>query len=110
MTMRRIRVGERLARMGDLMLSQVRHLPGWSQAVRSIDQAAGRARQRQLEADLAAANAEIARLRTRLEEATRTPTQFAQMRLRKAAIGRLTRLWLARGGDADQDMPNQSTP
>jgi hypothetical protein len=32
------------------------------------------------------------------------------MRLRKAAIGRLTRLWLARGGDADQDMPHQSTP
>lgn len=99
MTVGTFLIRERLARVGDSVLGQVRQLPGWSEAVRSIDQAAGRVRQRQLEADLAAANAEIDRLRARLEEATRPPAEFAQMRLREVAIGRLTRLWLARGGD-----------
>lgn len=92
-------VREGLTRLGDLALSHVRNIPGWAAAVRSIDQAAGRARQRQLESELAAAQVEIGRLRARLVEATRTPTQFAQMRAREMAIGRLTRLWLARGGD-----------
>ena len=90
---------ERSARLVDSVLTQLRNLPGWAPAVRSIDQAAGRARHRQLKEELAAANAEIERLRARLAEATRTPTQFAQMRAREMAIGRLTRLWIARGGD-----------
>lgn len=90
---------ERLARLGDAVLTQVRNVPGWASAVRSIDQAAGRARHRQLEAQLAAANAEIERLQARLAEVTRTPTQFAQLRARQMAVGRLTRLWIAGGGD-----------
>ena len=92
-------LGDRLVRLGDSMLTQIRRVPGWASAVRSIDQAAGRARHRQLETDLAAANDEIERLRARLAEATRPPREFAQMRAREMAIGRLTRLWLARGGD-----------
>jgi len=90
---------DRLAGLGDSMLTQVRRVPGWASTVRSIDQAAGRARHRQLASELAAAKAEIDGLRARLADATRTPTQFAQMRAREMAIGRLTRLWLARGGD-----------
>ena len=87
------------SRPSSALVSALRRLPGWESASRSIDQAAGKGRQRQLEAELLAAEAEIARLRKRLEEATRPPTQFARMRMREAAIGRLTRLWLARGSD-----------
>lgn len=92
-------IREQLAGLGDVLLTQVRNVPGGAALVRPIDQAAGRARHRQLEEALAAANTEIERLRARLAEATRTPTQFAQMRAREMAIGRLTRLWIARGGD-----------
>lgn len=56
----------------------------------------GAARQRALESDLTVARTEIDRLRARLTEATRPPTQFARMRVREAAVDRLARLRLAR--------------
>ena len=53
------------------------------------------ARQRDLEARLDAAQAEIARLRAHLTDATRPPTQFARMRMRAVAVNRFGRLRLA---------------
>ena len=53
------------------------------------------ARQRELEAELEDANAEIASLRARLADATRPPTQFARMRIRQVAVDRFARLRLA---------------
>lgn len=58
----------------------------------------GKARRRRLEEELARADAEIARLRSLLADATRPPTQFARMREREVAIRRLGRLRFARGG------------
>ena len=53
------------------------------------------ARERELEARLAAARAEINGLRARLADATRPPTQFARMRIRQVAVHRFARLRLA---------------
>ena len=53
------------------------------------------ARERELEAQLDEAQAEINRLRARLADATRPPTQFARMRIRQVAVQRFARLRLA---------------
>jgi hypothetical protein len=53
------------------------------------------ARQRELESRLDAARAEIIALRARLADATRPPTQFARMHMRRVAVGRFARLSLA---------------
>ena len=53
------------------------------------------ARQRELEARLDDAHAQIASLRTRLTDATRPPTQFARMRMRDGAVNRFARLRMA---------------
>lgn len=53
------------------------------------------ARQRELEAQLDDAHAEIASLRAHLSDATRPPTQFARMRFRDVAVQRFARLSLA---------------
>jgi hypothetical protein len=54
------------------------------------------ARYRQsLEAELVDAQATIRSLRRRLDDATRPPTQFARMRLRRVAVDRFARLRLA---------------
>lgn len=66
-----------------------------------LDEVTGVARRRRLEAELVRADAEIARLRALLADATRPPTQFARMREREVAIRRLTRLRIAREGRAD---------
>jgi hypothetical protein len=50
---------------------------------------------RTLEMQLDEANATIRALRARLDEATRPPTQFARMRLRRVAVDRFARLRLA---------------
>ncbi len=53
------------------------------------------ARERELEARLDDAHAEINGLRARLADATRPPTQFARMRIRQVAVHRFARLRLA---------------
>jgi hypothetical protein len=53
------------------------------------------ARERELEAQLDQARAQIASLRTALRDATRPPTQFARMRMRQVAVHRFARLRLA---------------
>jgi hypothetical protein len=53
------------------------------------------ARQRELEERLDDAYVEIATLRARLADATRTPAQFARMRMREGAVDRFARLRLA---------------
>ncbi len=53
------------------------------------------ARQRELEARLDRAHAEITSLRSRLTDATRPPAQFARMHMREGAVHRLARLRLA---------------
>lgn len=53
------------------------------------------ARQRELESRLDSARAEITALRARLTDATRPPTQFARMHMRRVAVGRFARLSLA---------------
>ena len=65
-----------------------------------LEEITGRARRRRLEDELVRADAEIARLRTLLADATRPPTQFARMRQREVAMRRLGRLRLAGGGRA----------
>jgi hypothetical protein len=50
---------------------------------------------RMLETQLFEANTTIRALRARLDEATRPPTQFARMRLRRVAVDRFARLRLA---------------
>ncbi len=64
------------------------------------------ARQRELEAQLDEADAEIASLRALLSDATRPPAQFARMRMREVAIHRFEKLRLAappQTGTADPD-------
>jgi hypothetical protein len=53
------------------------------------------ARERELEAQLERARAEIASLYADLRDATRPPTQFARMRMRQLAVNRFGRLRLA---------------
>jgi hypothetical protein len=53
------------------------------------------ARQRELEAQLDDARAQIAELRADLRDATRPPAQFARMRMRQVAVHRFARLRLA---------------
>ena len=53
------------------------------------------ARERELEAQLERARAEISSLRTDLRDATRPPTQVARMRMRQVAVNRFGRLRLA---------------
>jgi hypothetical protein len=65
-----------------------------------LEEITGRARRKRLEEELVRADAEIARLRTLLADATRPPTQFARMRQREVAMRRLGRLRLAGGGRA----------
>ena len=72
----------------------VRDLIDW------FEEVTGKARRKRLEAELARADAEIARLRALLADATRAPTQFARMRQREVAMRRLGRLRLARNGRA----------
>ena len=50
---------------------------------------------RTLEMQLDEAQATIRALRARLDDATRPPTQFARMRLRRVAVDRFVRLRLA---------------
>lgn len=50
---------------------------------------------RALETELDEAHATIRVLSARLDDATRPPTQFARMRLRRAAVDRFARLHLA---------------
>ncbi|MEA2651836.1 MAG: hypothetical protein QOI85_1557 [Chloroflexota bacterium] len=52
-------------------------------------------RERDLEAQLDRARAQIASLRTDLRDATRPPAQFARMRMRQVAVHRFARLRLA---------------
>ncbi|HSK93187.1 MAG TPA: hypothetical protein VLA76_03915 [Candidatus Angelobacter sp.] len=66
-----------------------------------LDEITGRARRRRLEEELVRADAEIARLRALLADATRPPTQFARMREREVAVRRLTRLQIARPARTD---------
>ena len=75
----------------------------WQQLVAWIDEVTGRARRRRLEEELARTDAEIARLRQLLAEATRPPTQFARMREREVALRRLTRLRIAGEGRHDPE-------
>lgn len=65
------------------------------------------ARQRELEAQLDDAHAEIASLRSRLADATRPPTQFARMRMREVAVNRFGRLRLAAPGRARSADPDR---
>ena len=65
-----------------------------------LEEVTGRARRKRLEEELVRADAEIARLRRLLADATRPPTQFARMRQREVAMRRLGRLRLAGGGRA----------
>ena len=67
---------------------------------RWFEEVTGKARRRRLQEELIRADAEIARLRALLADATRPPTQFARMHEREVAIRRLTRLRVARGGRA----------
>jgi len=53
------------------------------------------ARQRELEARLDRAHAEITSLRFRLTDATRPPAQFARMHMRERAVHRFARLRMA---------------
>ena len=53
------------------------------------------ARERELEAQLDEARAEIGALRSALRDATRPPAQFARMRMRQVAVHRFARLRLA---------------
>lgn len=69
--------------------------------MRWFEEASGKARRRRLEEELIRADAEIARLRALLADATRPPAQFARMREREVALRRLTRLRFARGGRAN---------
>jgi hypothetical protein len=69
--------------------------------IRWFEELTGKARRRRLEEELIRADAEIARLRALLADATRAPTQFARMREREVALRRLTRLRFARGGRAN---------
>jgi hypothetical protein len=69
--------------------------------MRWFEEVTGKARRRRLEEELIRSDAEIARLRRLLADATRPPTQFARMREREVAIRRLTRLRFARGGRAN---------
>jgi hypothetical protein len=71
-----------------------RHLMEW------LEKVTGKARRKRLEEELDRADAEIARLRTLLADATRPPTQFARMRQREVAMRRLGRLRLAGGNRA----------
>ena len=75
----------------------------WQQFVAWLDEMTGRARRRRLEEELARTDAEIARLRQLLAEATRPPTQFARMREREVALRRLTRLRIAGEGRHDRE-------
>ena len=75
----------------------------WHQFVAWLDEVTGRARRRRLEEELARTDAEIARLRQLLAEATRPPTQFARMREREVALRRLTRLRIAGEGRHDRE-------
>jgi hypothetical protein len=75
----------------------------WHRIAGWIDERTGRARRRRLEEELVRADAEIARLRSLLAEATRGPTQFARMREREVALRRLTRLRIAREGRPEPD-------
>lgn len=50
---------------------------------------------RTLESQLDEAHSTIRALRARLDDATRPPTQFARMRLRRVAVDRFARLRLA---------------
>jgi hypothetical protein len=50
---------------------------------------------RTLESQLEEAQSTIRALRARLDDATRPPTQFARMRLRRVAVDRFARLRLA---------------
>lgn len=62
----------------------------------SVVQVLAIARYRQsLESELVDAHATIRALRRRLDDATRPPTQFARMRLRRVAVDRFARLRLA---------------
>ena len=72
----------------------MRRFIGW------LEEVTGKARRRRLEAELHRADDEIARLRALLADATRTPTQYARLREREAAIRRLERLRVARVGRA----------
>lgn len=65
-----------------------------------LEEITGIARRKRLEEELVRADAEIARLRALLTDATRPPTQFARMRQREVAMRRLGRLRLAGGGRA----------
>jgi hypothetical protein len=71
-----------------------------------FDEVTGIARRRRLEEELVRADAEISRLRARLADATRPPTQYARMREREVALRRLTRLRIAREGRHD-DVPGE---
>ena len=70
----------------------------------------GKARRERLEEELVRADAEIARLRTLLADATRPPTQFARMRQREVAMRRLGRLRFARGGRASVPATRLTAP
>jgi hypothetical protein len=70
--------------------------------MRWFEEVTGKAGRRRLEEELIRSDAEIARLRRLLADATRPPTQFARMREREVAIRRLTRLRFARGGHANE--------
>jgi hypothetical protein len=85
------------------LLASIRRIVGWDASVALVDRALGRTRQRALEAELAAAHAEIDRLRARLADVTRPPVQFARMRVREAAVDRLVRLRLARRPSASRE-------
>ena len=81
----------------------VRNLIDWYEEV------TGKARRKRLEEELVRADAEIARLRALLADATRAPTQFARMRQREVAMRRLGRLRLAGGGRATT-VPSRFSP
>ena len=88
-------IGEWVARLGDGVLALVRAVAARSSNP-SLNIAARRARE--LEEQLAAAQAEIERLRARLDDAAVTPTLLEQIRAgERARRGR--RLLIARGGD-----------
>lgn len=82
---------------------RIRRIVGWDDFIELVDRALGRTRQRELEAELADAHAEIERLRSRLDDVTRPPVQFARMRVREAAVDRLVRLRLARRSSGSRD-------
>lgn len=73
----------------------LRRVTGLDAVMRLLDRARGVTRQRELDAQLAEARAQIDELRAQLAEATRPPTQFARMHVRGVAVDRLVRLRLA---------------